>query len=447
MRKRLTLKQRILVAGTLFGMFFGAGNLIFPVHLGQLAGRNVVAAMVGFIITAVGIPILGVAAIGNTHSDGLQALSSKVGRRYGYIFTCLLYLTIGPFFAIPRCATTSFTTGIAPMLGDAPQGAALLAFSLVFFAAVLFFSLRPAGITVWIGKIINPLFLVFLTILVVSALARPSALVSAVEPAAAYQSGALFSGFIEGYGTMDAIAGLAFGIVVIDIIRAMGVEDDIDVAKDVLASGVLTGTLMAVIYIATIVMGTQSRGLFETSENGGIALAQIAGHYLGAAGSIVLALTITFACLKTSIGLVTSCADAFARMFPKALAYKTWAILFTVFSFVVSNFGLSRIIEYSLPVLMFLYPLAITLILLALCGKLFDHDRAVYVSVTALTGAAALFDLIKTLPAALQGRMHLDGAVALAQRILPFFSLNLGWVVPAVIGLAMGLLIRAARRQ
>ena len=418
MRKRLTLKQRILVAGTLFGMFFGAGNLIFPVHLGQLAGRNVVAAMVGFIITAVGIPILGVAAIGNTHSDGLQALSSKVGRRYGYIFTCLLYLTIGPFFAIPRCATTSFTTGIAPMLGDAPQGAALLAFSLVFFAAVLFFSLRPAGITVWIGKIINPLFLVFLTILVVSALARPSALVSAVEPAAAYQSGALFSGFIEGYGTMDAIAGLAFGIVVIDIIRAMGVEDDIDVAKDVLASGVLTGTLMAVIYIATIVMGTQSRGLFETSENGGIALAQIAGHYLGAAGSIVLALTITFACLKTSIGLVTSCADAFARMFPKALAYKTWAILFTVFSFVVSNFGLSRIIEYSLPVLMFLYPLAITLILLALCGKLFDHDRAVYVSVTALTGAAALFDLIKTLPAALQGRMHLDGAVALAQRIL-----------------------------
>ena len=447
MRNRLTLKQRILVAGTLFGMFFGAGNLIFPVHLGQLAGRSVVPAMIGFIITAVGIPILGVAAIGNTHSDGLQALSSKVGRGYGYVFTCLLYLTIGPFFAIPRCATTSFTTGIAPMLGDAPQGMTLLVFSLVFFAAVLFFSLRPAGITVWIGKIINPIFLVFLAILVISALAHPSALVSAVEPAAAYQSGALFSGFIEGYGTMDAIAGLAFGIVVIDIIRAMGVEKDGDIAKDVIASGVLTGVLMAVIYIATIVMGAQSRGLFETSENGGIALAQIAGHYLGAAGSIVLALTITFACLKTSIGLVTSCADAFARMFPKALAYKTWAIIFTVFSFVVSNFGLSKIIEYSLPVLMFLYPLAITLILLALCGNLFGHDRAVYVSVTALTGVAALFDLIKTLPASIRGGLHLDGAVELAQRLLPFFRLNLGWVVPAAVGLVLGLMIRAARKR
>ena len=151
MRKGLTFQQKILVAGTLFGMFFGAGNLIFPVHLGQLAGRNVIPAMIGFIITAVGIPILGVAAIGNTHSDGLQALSNKVGRGYGYVFTCLLYLTIGPFFAIPRCATTSFTTGIAPMLGEQPHAPVLFVFSLAFFAVVLFLSLRPAGITVWIG--------------------------------------------------------------------------------------------------------------------------------------------------------------------------------------------------------------------------------------------------------------------------------------------------------
>ena len=351
MEKQLNIKQRILVAGTLFGMFFGAGNLIFPVHLGQLAGANVIPAMAGFIITAVGIPILGVAAIGNTHSSGLQELSSKVGKGYGYFFTCLLYLTIGPFFAIPRCATTSFTTGIEPMLGQNVSGTTVLfIFSLIFFALVLFFSLRPAKITVWIGKIINPLFLVFLAILVIAALLNPGTAVSAVEPAAGYEKGALFSAFIEGYGTMDAIAGLAFGIVVIDIIRSMGVTEDSAVAKDVLRSGVLTGALMAIIYIATILMGAQSRGLFETSENGGIALAQISGHYLGTAGSIVLALTITFACLKTSIGLVTSCSDTFSRMFPNSVSYKTWAIIFTVFSFAVSNFGLSKIINYSLPV-------------------------------------------------------------------------------------------------
>ena len=447
MRKHLTLKQRILVAATLFGMFFGAGNLIFPVHLGQIAGRNVIPAMIGFIITAVGIPILGVAAIGNTHSSGLQALASKVSRRYGIVFTCLLYLTIGPFFAIPRCATTSFTTGIAPMLSGVSEATALFGFSLIFFAIVLALSLRPANITIWIGKIINPLFLVFLAVLVVSALVRPSATIASVEPVAAYQSGALFSGFIEGYGTMDAIAGLAFGIVVIDIIRAMGVEDDTEIARDVLLSGTMTGLLMALIYVATIVMGVQSRGLFETSENGGIALAQISGHYLGAAGSLVLALTITFACLKTSIGLVTSCADTFERMFPKGPSYKVWAIGFTAFSFVVSNFGLSNILDYSLPVLMFLYPLAITLIVLALCGGWFGHDRRVYVSVTALTCAAAVFDLIKTLPENVIAALNLEGVILFMHRFLPFYDINLGWVLPAAVGLGIGLALRAGAKR
>ena len=447
MQKQLNMKQKILVGGTLFGMFFGAGNLIFPVHLGQLAGYNVVPAMVGFIITAVGIPILGVAAIGNTHSDGLQSLASKVGKGYGYFFTCLLYLTIGPFFAIPRCATTSFTTGIAPMLGGKmAESTGLLIFSLIFFAFVLFFSLRPAKITVWIGKIINPLFLVFLAVLLIAALVNPSTPVSAVAPEAAYESGALFSAFIEGYGTMDAIAGLAFGIIVIDIIRSMGVQDDAAVAKDVLRSGILTGILMAAIYVATILMGAQSRGLFEISENGGIALAQISGHYLGTAGSVILALTITFACLKTSIGLVTSCSETFVRMFPKSLPYKAWAVIFTVFSLVVSNFGLSNIITYSIPVLMFLYPLAITLIALALAGGLFGHDRAVYVSVTAFTFVAAIFDLVKTLPEGLVAGMHLDGVITFARAVLPWFDLNLGWVVPALVGLVVGLVIKKVRK-
>ena len=164
------------------------------------------------------------------------------------------------------------------------------------------------------------------------------------------------------------------------------------------------------------------------------------------AGGVLLGLIVTFACLKTSIGLVTSCSETFERMFPKALPYKAWAIIFTVFSFVVSNFGLSKIIEYSVPVLMFLYPLAITLIVLALCGNAFKHDKTVYVSVTAFTFAAAIFDLLKTLPAGLQENMHLAPAIGFARNVLPWFDLNLGWVVPAVIGLAVGLVIRKFKK-
>ena len=446
--KKLTLRQKILVAGTLFGMFFGAGNLIFPVHLGQMAGQNALPAIIGFIITAVGIPILGVAAIGVTHSDGLQTLSGKVGKGYGIFFTCLLYLTIGPLFAIPRCATVSFTTGITPLLGaDSPERLYLLLFSAVFFAFVLFFSLRPGKITVWIGKIINPLFLFFFAVLMLAALLAPGAAVSAVEPVEAYRSDAFFPALIEGYGTMDAIAGLAFGIVVIDVIRRMGVDNDDAIAEDVLSSGLLTGALMVLIYVVSIVVGAQSRGLFELSENGGIALTQIAGHYLGGVGLFILAFTITFACLKTSIGLVTACAETFSKMTNGKISYRSWAILFTVFSFAVSNIGLSAIIEYSIPMLMLIYPPAIALILLAFLGKFFAHDRTVYIATMIGTWAAAIFDCMKTLPAPVQTALHLDAPIAFAAAHLPLFDKNLGWLLPAVIGFAAGMAIRAVRRQ
>ena len=198
-------------------------------------------------------------------------------------------------------------------------------------------------------QIINPLFLFFFAVLMLAALLAPGAAVSAVEPVEAYRSDAFFPALIEGYGTMDAIAGLAFGIVVIDVIRRMGVDNDDAIAEDVLSSGLLTGALMALIYVVSIVVGAQSRGLFELSENGGIALTQIAGHYLGGVGLFILAFTITFACLKTSIGLVTACAETFSKMTNGKISYRSWAILFTVFSFAVSNIGLSAIIEYSIP--------------------------------------------------------------------------------------------------
>ena len=445
--KKLTIRQKLLVAGTLFGMFFGAGNLIFPVHLGQMAGRNAIPAMIGFIITAVGIPVFGVAAIGITHSDGLQTLAGKVSKGYGIFFTCLLYLTIGPLFAIPRCATVSFTTGVAPMLGDSgAEWLYLLIFSAVFFALVLFFSLRPGKITVWIGKIINPIFLIFFAVLMIAALLAPGAAASAVEPVAAYQSDAFVPSLIEGYGTMDAIAGLAFGIVVIDVIRRMGVANDDAIAEDVLSSGLLTGLLMALIYVVSIVVGAQSRGLFELSENGGIALTQIAGHYLGGVGLFILAFTITFACLKTSIGLVTACAETFSKMTNGKISYRSWAILFTVFSFAVSNIGLSAIIEYSIPMLMLIYPPAIALILLAFLGKFFAHDRTVYIATMIGTWAAAIFDCMKTLPAPVQAALHLDAPIAFAAAHLPLFDKNLGWLLPAVIGFAAGMAIRASRK-
>ena len=446
MKKKLTMKETIVVASTLFGMFFGAGNLIFPVHLGQMAGSNSVPAIIGFCITAVTIPILAVAAIGNTHSDNLMQLSNKVSGWYGKVFTAVLYLTIGPFFAIPRCASVSFTTGMAPLVGESHYKLWQLLFTFVFFAFVMYFSLRPGKITTWIGRIINPLFLVFLGILVIAALINPGAPMSDVAPVETYESGALFNGIIEGYGTMDAIAGLAFGIVIINVVRDLGVENDGDVARETLKAGVFTGLLMLVIYALTIVMGAQSRGLFEVSDNGGIALAQISNHYLGAIGSVVLALTITLACLKTALGLVTSCGEMFIKLIPGKLNYRGWAMFFTLFSFIVSNVGLTAIINYAVPVLMLLYPLVTVLIIMALCEKAFGKSRYVYMWVTIGAFIPAVFDFCKTLPEGVQNALNISAMTDFGRSIFPFFDLGLGWVVPALIGLVIGIVLTLVNR-
>ena len=432
------MRETIVIASTLFGMFFGAGNLIFPVHMGQEAGSNAVPAMIGFCITAVAIPILAVAAIGNTHSDDMLQLSGKVGKTYGRIFTMLLYLSIGPFFAIPRCASVSFTVGLQPITGEAHFRLFQLIFTFIFFAFVMYFSLKPGKITVTIGKVINPLFLAFLAVLVISALIHPGAAISEVAPDAAYSEGPLFRGMIDGYGTMDGIAGLAFGIAVINIIRDFGVDDDGDVAREAAKAGVFTGILMAVIYVLTVVMGAQSRGLFEISDNGAVALTQISGHYLGAAGSFVLAFTITFACLKTAIGLVVSCSEMFLKLVPGKLNYRGWAMFFTLFSFIVSNVGLTAIIKLAVPVLMLIYPLVMALVILALCEKLFGGSRYVYLWTTVFTAVPAVFDFLNAL--------GIGAAGDLGQRIFPFFSLGLGWVVPALIGLAVGIVLMLANR-
>lgn len=441
MKKRLSAREYVLVASMLFGLFFGAGNLIFPVYMGQMAGHRVWSAIPGFLITGVGLPLMAVAALGISRSNGLYDLSSKVSKPYGMFFTCLLYLTIGPFFAIPRCATTSFTVGLEHLLPESSAGTWLLIFSLVFFAAALWFSLRPGKILTWVGKLLNPTFLAFLAVLVIVSMLSPTAQVSEVAPQGEYAAKPFMTGFLEGYNTMDALAGLAFGIIVVQVIRNLGVEDAGAVAGSTVRAGIFSSLLMALIYVLVTLMGVQSRGALEAAENGAVAFPQIAQLYLGTAGQVILSITVTVACLKTSVGLITSCAETFAGMFQSGPSYRVWAIIFSVVSFLFANFGLSTIIEYAVPVLMFLYPLAITLILLALFSRFFGHDRSVYCWVTGFTLVAAVYDLLRTLPPTLRATLHLNGVISAAGSVLPLSSLGLGWVCPAALGLIIGLII------
>ena len=441
MDRKLTPKEYIVLASMLFGMFFGAGNLIFPVSMGQQAGANLWPAIVGFCLTGVGLPLLGIAAMGISRSEGLFDMCSRVGRPYSYFFTCLLYLSIGPLFAIPRTATVSFSVGILPLIPAENSKLVLCVFSALFFAAVLFFSLRPSGIMTWIGKILNPLFLLFLGILTVTALMNPMGGTYAGEPTGNYAEMSFFQGFLEGYNTLDALASLAFGIVLINAIRGLGVQSPKTISGSTLKSGVLSTILMAAIYCVLTVVGAQSRAVYGISADGGEALFLIGTHYFGTFGGVLLGITVTFACMKTAIGLITSCSTTFVELFPKSLSYKAYATVFCLFSFGIANFGLSRIIELSLPVLMFLYPLTITLILLCLFGSWFQYDRRVFVSVTAFTALAAFLDFLNALPTGAKELLNVNAIYLIAGKYLPFFSLGMGWVIPACVGLVIGLVL------
>ncbi len=446
METKLTVKQYTLVASMLFGLFFGAGNLIFPIILGAKSGASLIPALCGMLVTAVGLPLLGIVALGVSRSTGLMHMSGRVSRWYSYFFTCALYLTIGPFFAIPRCAATSFTMGIAPLIAGGETIAQAI-FTTLFFAAVLFFSLRPSKIMESVGKYLNPIFLICLGILIVAALTSQHQSISSVPVNESYADSAFATGFLQGYDTLDALASLAFGVIVINVIKGMGINEPGEIAKHTVKSGIFSMLLMTVIYALIAIVGAQSYGLYadqlsNPDFNGGTAFAIVARHYLGNAGMIVLALTVTFCCMKTAIGLVTACADTFSEMFPRSMSYRGWAIVFTAFSLLVSNIGLSKIISFSAPVLYFLYPLAIVLILLSIFGRFFGNDRRVYGFGIGFTMIAAVLDLFKV-----SGISAVSGIVASAQNWLPFYSMGLGWITPSVLGVAIGICVHIACRK
>ena len=154
---------------------------------------------------------------------------------------------------------------------------------------------------------------------------------------------------------------------------------------------------------------------------------------------------ITLACLKTAIGLVTACAETFGEMFPNKLSYKAWAVVFTLISFTFANFGLVKIIAYSVPVLMFLYPLTIVIILVSLIGGLFNYHSTVYRWSIGFTMVPALFDGIKSLPPATVSALHLEGFIKSVGGFLPLSDIGMDWVVPAVVGFVVGLVLYALK--
>lgn len=442
---RLGLARTALIASLTFGLFFGAGNLIFPVEMGRAAGSAMPLASLGFLATAVCLPLLGILACAISGSTDAAGLTRPVGRRYATVFTAALYLTIGPLFAIPRTATVSFEVGIRPLLGARTDPSIpLLVFSLLFFAVATVAALRPGRILDIVGRYLTPIFLVLLATLLIAAIAAPMLTGPLPAPQEAYAAVPTVRGLVDGYQTMDALASVAFAIVVIGAITRMGRTAARDVTTTVLRSGVLAVVAMCLIYAALAYLGATSRTVAPDAPNGGAILAAAAQHYYGGIGQLLIAAIVLVACLKTSIGLAAACAEAFRELFGPRPAYRVWVVVFCAVSAAIANLGLAGIVSISVPVLLFLYPLTIVAIGLGLAHRWVGDRPTLHRVTTLFVGCAAFIDLVAALPFAVPGR---DALVGAAKAVLPGYGLGFGWVVPAVVGLVLGAVLSRVRGE
>lgn len=420
----------VFVGLMLFSMFFGAGNLIFPPFLGAGAGSSYWLAMTGFIVTGVGLPFAVLYAV-SLVKGGVQTIGNRVHPVFSTVFMVVIYLSIGPFLAIPRNANVAYEMGLKPFLSNnSNAGLILFLFTVCFFALAYAVSLNPSKMEKYMGRWITPTLLLAMVILCAAGFVKLDATLQ--PPSADYQSGAFSTGFIEGYNTMDALAALAFGIVILTAIQQRGVRDRKQLTNYTLKAGLIAGTLLAVVYVSLGLIGGKmaAAGSFE---NGTDILSAASTLLLGESGTALLGFIFTLACFTTVVGLTTACGQYFSNLIPK-VSYKTVVLLVTLVSFTLSNLGLNQILKVSVPFLVTAYPLTIVLIALTFINRYFKNSKKVYGSAILFTGVFALMDGLLAFGIDL-------GPVQVMRDNLPLSSMGLQWILPAIVGTGVGIVI------
>ncbi|RSD25084.1 branched-chain amino acid transport system II carrier protein [Mesobacillus subterraneus] len=419
----LRSKETITIGLMLFALFFGAGNLIFPPFLGQEAGANFWPAMLGFVVTGVGLPLISVVVI-SMAKGGINEIGSRVHPVFAIAFSAAVYLSIGPFFGIPRSANVAFEMSVKPFLaGGGSNTMNLLLFTIVFFALVYWVTLNPSKMVERIGSVLTPVLLAAIVLLVISSFFKLDGSLGAV--ADKYAAAPFAAGFIEGYLTLDTIAALAFGIIVVGAIQQKKDITRKQVVRETLKAGIIAGVGLAFVYITIGLLGAKMAS-YGTYENGGTILTEAAKLMFGTGGMLLLGFIVTLACFTTAVGLVAATSQFFEKVMPK-VSYKTYTLIITLVSFSIANLGLNQIISISVPVLVVLYPVTIVLVVLALLDRFFKGERGVYVGAVFAAGLISVIDGLKTFG------IESEALTALLTS-LPLYADGLGWVVPSLIG-------------
>ncbi|WP_122047551.1 branched-chain amino acid transport system II carrier protein [Vibrio atlanticus] len=413
MKQSLKLTDIMALGFMLFAFFLGAGNIIFPPLAGQLAGDHFLPAMSGFLLTAVGLPLITIVAVA-VAGGSWGHLTKDLPKQAATIMAVLIFIIIGPAFAAPRTGLVAYEMAVKPFFIDATQ-VHLTLFSIAFFVVAMFFSWSQGKLIDVIGKVLTPALFVGLVVLAVAVFINPQGDVLAAH--CEYITQPLTKGFLEGYNTMDTFAALMFGMLIVDAIRSKGVTDRAATTKYLISAGCIAAAGLAFVYISLFFLGATSATVAAGADNGGAILSLYVQSLFGPSGQLVLSVIVLLACLTTAIGLVSACSDYFSSLTP--LSYKTWVIINGVACATVANVGLSQLISLSVPVLFALYPVAIALVALTFLRSRFPNPKAAYRVVVLVSLLFALIDGAKV-----------AGIDVSAMNMLPLFEIGMGWLLP-----------------
>lgn len=350
----------IVIGFALFAMFLGAGNLIFPPTIGHIAGSKWFFSLLGFLVTGVGMPVLGIISMGKCEGS-LSKFTGSLNASFGTAFIIIVMLIIGPLLAIPRTAATTYEIAIKPF-NLTWLNSVLVSF--IFFSVTLFFVLTPNNVIDRVGKFLTPLLLLVLGLLIIKGIFKPIA-----KPVSSTASDTFLRGFKDGYQTMDALGSMILATIVISGITARGYKSQSDILKMSVYTGLVACFGLAFVYGGLVYVGATASGVLPESLTRTELVVESSTLLWGNAGRIVLGLSIGLACLTTAIGLTATAGEYFSTRFKDDISYRATVIIICVVSFFLSNFGVENIIRFAAPMLEIVYPVAIVLILMNLFSK------------------------------------------------------------------------------
>lgn len=411
MNRKKHVTDSIVVGFALFAMFFGAGNVVFPPYIGMHAGEQWANGFLFYFIADIGLALVAMFAI--LHAGGADNITGRIGHVASKVLMCAVILCIGPMVAIPRTAATTLEMSVTPFF----SGISPVVFSIIFFAVILLLSIKQSAVIDIVGKILTPALLIGLLILIVKGFVSP---IGDIVDTGVSASEVTVNGIKSGYQTMDVLAAMAFGIIILSSADEKGYTDSKSAAKMIGIAAALSGVLLLIVYFGLTYLGATASTVFPTDISRANLVIGIVELLLGKAGLIIFAIVIALACITTAVALVSSAASFFAKLANDKISYSVFVVVICVSSAVISNLGLDMIIAIATPVLDIVYPPMLVLILLSWFGD--KLHKSVYVSSVA-----------GSLIASVLATASLYGMNVPVIDSLPLASLGLGWLTPAAV--------------